>query len=85
MNLEGKVPESWACIDCGVNPAPRLLNRKQMEQDFAVFGSNKTTIKSSMNCRRFTLSGQKSGKPRACSRWAVVCALVALKGGLAGC
>ena len=36
MNLEGKVPESWACIDCGVNPAPRLLNRKQMEQDFAV-------------------------------------------------
>jgi hypothetical protein len=36
MNLEGKVPESWACIDCGVNTAPRLLNREQMEQDFAV-------------------------------------------------
>ena len=30
------MPESWACIDCGVNTAPRLLNRKQMEQDFAV-------------------------------------------------
>jgi hypothetical protein len=36
MNLKGQVPESWACIDCGVNTAPRLLNRKQMEQDFAV-------------------------------------------------
>jgi hypothetical protein len=36
MNLKGKLPESWACVDCGVNTAPRLLNREQMEQDFAV-------------------------------------------------
>jgi hypothetical protein len=34
-DLRGKVPESWACIDCGINTAPSHLNREQMEQAFA--------------------------------------------------
>jgi hypothetical protein len=34
-DLRGKVPESWACIDCGINTAPGLLNREQMEQALA--------------------------------------------------
>ena len=34
-NLIGKVPESWACIDCGINTSPGSLNREQMEQALA--------------------------------------------------
>jgi len=34
-DLRGRVPESWACIDCGINTAPGMLNREQMEQAFA--------------------------------------------------
>ena len=33
-DLRGKVPESWACIDCGINTAPGLMNREQLEQAF---------------------------------------------------
>lgn len=33
-DLRGRVPESWACIDCGINTAPGMLNREQMEQAF---------------------------------------------------
>lgn len=36
MDLKGLLPESWACIDCGVNTAPGCLNRQQMEQAFAI-------------------------------------------------
>ena len=34
-DLRSLVPESWACIDCGINTAPGCLNRAQMEQAFA--------------------------------------------------
>jgi hypothetical protein len=34
-DLSGLVPESWHCIDCGVNTAPGLLNRVEMERVFA--------------------------------------------------
>ena len=44
MNLKGKLPESWACIDCGVNTAPGLLNREQMEQAFANGWSTQGTV-----------------------------------------
>lgn len=30
------MPESWACIDCGVNTAPRMLNRQEMEEGVAL-------------------------------------------------
>lgn len=36
MNLKGKLPESWACKDCGINTAPGLFNREQTEQAFAI-------------------------------------------------
>ena len=39
-DLKGKVPESWACIDCGVNTAPGHLNREQMEQALALDWNN---------------------------------------------
>jgi hypothetical protein len=35
-DLRGKMPESWNCIDCGINTAPGMLNREQMEQAFAL-------------------------------------------------
>jgi len=30
----GKVPESWCCVDCGVNTAPGCMNRADMEHSF---------------------------------------------------
>src|SRR5262245_52438604 len=33
-DLEGLVPESWHCVDCGVNTAPGILNRADMEQAY---------------------------------------------------
>jgi len=32
---KGRLPESWACIDCGINTAPGFLNRAEMEQALA--------------------------------------------------
>jgi hypothetical protein len=32
--LKGLVPESHACIDCAVNTAPRLLDRRELEDAF---------------------------------------------------
>jgi hypothetical protein len=29
------IPKSWACIDCGVNTAPGLSNRVELERGFA--------------------------------------------------
>ena len=49
-DLRGLIPESWACIDCGVNTAPGLVNRAQAEQAFANYdgrGIKQTVGKSS--------------------------------------
>jgi hypothetical protein len=35
LDLTGLVPESWHCVDCGVNTAPGLSNRDDMERAFA--------------------------------------------------
>jgi hypothetical protein len=37
-SLKGKLPESWVCVDCGVNTAPGLFNRAEMEAAFAAQG-----------------------------------------------
>jgi len=34
-SLEGMIPESWLCVDCGIDTAPGLSNRAQLEQAFA--------------------------------------------------
>jgi hypothetical protein len=34
-DLRGKTPESWHCVDCGVNTSPGSLSRVEMEQAFA--------------------------------------------------
>ena len=31
-DLRGLSPESWFCVDCGINTAPGLLNRADMEK-----------------------------------------------------
>jgi hypothetical protein len=36
----GVIPESWACIDCGINTAPGCLTREQTEQAFAADWNN---------------------------------------------
>jgi hypothetical protein len=35
-DLRGKYPESWACVDCGINTAPGMFGREQMKQAFAL-------------------------------------------------
>jgi hypothetical protein len=34
VDLRGRTPESWVCIDCGINTAPGFATRIQMEQSF---------------------------------------------------
>jgi hypothetical protein len=31
MSLAGQIPESWDCVDCGVNTAPGVPNRAEFE------------------------------------------------------
>jgi hypothetical protein len=40
INCRGVVPESWACVDCGINTAPGCSNRIQMELQFAADWDN---------------------------------------------
>jgi hypothetical protein len=35
VDLKGKTPESWACIDCNINTHPGSLSRVQLEQAYA--------------------------------------------------
>jgi hypothetical protein len=34
IDLKGTTPESWNCVDCGVNTAPGVLNRVELERAF---------------------------------------------------
>jgi len=38
-SLKGATPESWLCVDCGVNTAPGCMTRKEMELAFALYGA----------------------------------------------
>jgi hypothetical protein len=38
-NLKGLVPESWCCIDCGMNTAPGFTNRVDGEAAIKALGS----------------------------------------------
>jgi len=38
------MPESWACIDCGTNTAPGLLNREQLDQHSPPTGTIKASL-----------------------------------------
>ncbi|MFY9958320.1 hypothetical protein [Bradyrhizobium sp.] len=40
VDMRGLVPESWACIDCGINTAPGVLNRVRIEQALAADWNN---------------------------------------------
>lgn len=40
IDARGMVPESWACNDCGLNTHPGSLNRKQVEEAFALDWNN---------------------------------------------
>ena len=34
FDLRGKTPESWLCIDCGINTAPGMPSRVEMERRY---------------------------------------------------
>jgi hypothetical protein len=34
FDLKGATPESWACIDCGINTAPGMPSRIEMERRY---------------------------------------------------
>ena len=37
-SAKGTMPESWLCVDCGVNTAPGLPDRKQVDVALAIYG-----------------------------------------------
>jgi hypothetical protein len=66
-NLEGIVPESWLCLDCGRDTAPGMLNRVEMAKTLAVAeaaGEN-ASIYGSMPSRRFMGSATRRGRRQA--------------------
>jgi hypothetical protein len=36
--IDSGAPESWDCVDCGINTGPGMLNRAEIEQAFRVEG-----------------------------------------------
>jgi hypothetical protein len=44
VDLKGKSPESWFCIDCGVNTAPGCFGRVELERAFDAAGRVKQHI-----------------------------------------
>jgi hypothetical protein len=38
LSAKGTVPESWLCVDCGVNTAPGMPDRKQVDLALAIYG-----------------------------------------------
>ena len=41
-DLKGYIPESWRCIDCGVNTAPGCSTRRQAEQVFTAIRNDQS-------------------------------------------
>jgi hypothetical protein len=56
----GTVPDSWLCVDCGMNTAPGCLNRADMEKAF----------KSSYNL--LSATGKGRGVPQHFDEWSEV-------------
>jgi hypothetical protein len=90
--FKGKTPESWCCMDCGVNTAPGHPNRKELEGLYirsAVI--KKLTGKETPSPRRrsttdarFTPFAIPCGKRQAWSRWAAASASAVLRSVSAG-
>ena len=38
VSVRGKQPETWLCVDCGLNTAPGMADRKQAELKFTIYG-----------------------------------------------
>jgi hypothetical protein len=36
VDLKGKTPETWLCVDCGMNTAPGCSTRAELELAFAI-------------------------------------------------
>lgn len=43
-SMKGVVPESWLCVDCGINTAPGMSTRKELEAAFVIHGSVDQTL-----------------------------------------
>ena len=43
LSMKGQVPESWHCVDCGVNTAPDCPNRATVETAFNWLGQESVT------------------------------------------
>jgi hypothetical protein len=78
-DMRGKIPESWACIDCGINTGPGLLNRRQAEQAFAADWENRGVQQTVDEWSEVYVVKRQYGEPHAWTAMAAVCVLVVLK------
>jgi hypothetical protein len=44
IDARGAVPESWACIDCGINTAPGCSTREQIEQALVIIRRDRDSV-----------------------------------------
>jgi hypothetical protein len=43
-DLTGHAPESWLCVDCGVNTGPKMRTRVELENDFKERGTSELCV-----------------------------------------
>ena len=64
LSARGTMPELWLCVDCGLNTAPGMPDRKQADLALAIFGETEFVL--AMTARS-TRCAMKSGKRPAWS------------------
>jgi hypothetical protein len=80
IDLTGRTPENWSCIDCGYNTAPRMLGGVELEK---AIDANPDGVEQSIDAPtpKSALSVMPFGHKLAWSLWAAVFALVVLRNG----
>ena len=78
-NLRGTIPESWACIDCGVNTAPGFNTRGEMQGAFtaiSTLANSDGVPQTADEWSKVSQLSRLSGKQREWINMAVACASV---------
>ena len=81
--FRGKTPESWCCVDCGVNTTPGHPNRKELEGLYKLTGKETPVYAATFNdrCEIYTV---RDTVWKAAGMWAAASASAVLRSVSAG-
>ena len=55
LDLRGRVPESWCCVDCGVNTFPGAPTREEAERQVAATGEYQIVVREDAGAEVYTV------------------------------